>query len=170
MLSITASIIMSLVCLVAPFLVIFAIPGLWIMVLSAWLMQVFAADLYSYWTLSIVSLLALTSDICDIALSAVFAGRAGGGKRSGLGAIAGAIIGAIVGTGILPVIGTLIGGAVGAAAGAVLLASTHKEISTQKLTKVGTSAAGGWLSAVAIKLTLGTLIAAILISGAWAAW
>jgi len=165
--SLTAAISLTIVCLLAPFLVLFTIPGLWVMVGCGWVVYLIAPERFSIWTLIAVTVLSLGSDLADLGLSAAFAGRAGGGKRAALGAVLGAIVGAIVGTGVMPIVGTLLGGCLGAGLGASIAASTRQEATWRDSARVGRSASLGWLTAIGMKLTLGAMIAATLISAVW---
>ncbi len=102
--------------------VLFNLPGTWLMVLLAALIEWWQPDefLYSWPVLYLAAGLALLGEILEFVLGAKGARRAGGSKRGAVLAIVGGIVGAVMGTPLAPVLGTLIGACAGAFAGSLL--------------------------------------------------
>ena len=162
----------------APLLIFLGLPASWLMVAGAvsvnllgrWLGW-WPADewMFSWVTIGVIAGLALVADITDTVAGALGAKRAGGTRRSYVGAIAGGLPGAIIGTFLLPVplVGTLAGGAIGAGLGATLFQLTREEHTLATASRVGAGAAAGWLVAVVIKLTIAATVATIVITSAW---
>ncbi|TVQ63656.1 MAG: DUF456 domain-containing protein [Phycisphaerales bacterium] len=147
-------------------LVILGLPGVWLMVVCALLIQWWRPDTYSWWTLGVCLGLALLGEVLDIVASAVGARGAGGTKRSFVGAIAGGLIGAVLGTPIAPVVGTILGGAVGAGIGAAAL-DRSKPLHTWRMSaRVGQGAAVGRLVSTLIKMVIGAVVGVALVVGA----
>jgi uncharacterized protein YqgC (DUF456 family) len=102
--------------------VLFNLPGTWLMVLLAALVEWWQPDefLYSWPVLYLAAGLALLGEILEFLLGATGARRAGGSKRGAVLAIIGGIVGAVMGTPFAPILGTLIGACIGAFAGSLL--------------------------------------------------
>ena len=103
--------------------ILFNLPGTWLMVLLAVLLEwwtpseiVFgAAVLYGALALAVIG------EVLEFVLGAAGARQSGGSKRGAALAILGGIVGAIMGTPLpIPVLGTLIGACLGAFAGSLL--------------------------------------------------
>lgn len=103
-------------------LVVFGLPGNWLIVISACLFAWWRAedDVFSIYTLIAVAALAVLGELIEFFAGAGGAKRAGAGWRGSIGALLGALTGAIFGTFLLPIpfLGTLIGACVGAGLGA----------------------------------------------------
>lgn len=103
--------------------ILFGVPGIWLMVLVAaiieWLQP--GEYMFSQATLYVSAGLALLGEVLEFLLGAAGARQAGGSKRGATLAIVGGVIGAILGTALpIPVLGTLIGASAGAFAGSLL--------------------------------------------------
>jgi uncharacterized protein YqgC (DUF456 family) len=102
-------------------LVIFALPGNWLIVISTGLFAWWRWDegVFSPYTLIAITLLAVLGEVVE------FLGGAGGAKKAGagwwgtFGAIGGAVMGAIAGTFAIPIpfLGTLLGACIGGGLG-----------------------------------------------------
>ncbi len=103
-------------------LVVFGLPGNWLIVISACLFAWWRAedDVFSIYTLIAIAALAVLGELIEFFAGAGGAKRAGAGWRGSIGALLGALTGAIFGTFLLPIpfLGTLIGACVGAGLGA----------------------------------------------------
>ncbi len=99
-------------------LVLFGLPGNWLMVFSTALFAWWQWDerVFSGWTLVAVALLALGGEVIEFFGGMVGARRAGASWQASLAALLGAVVGALAGTFMLPVplIGTVLGGCLGA--------------------------------------------------------
>jgi uncharacterized protein YqgC (DUF456 family) len=103
--------------------ILFGLPGIWLMVLVAaiieWLQP--GEYMFSQWSLYVSAGLALLAEVLEFMLGAAGARQAGGSKRGAALAIVGGVIGAVLGTALpIPVLGTLIGACAGAFAGSLL--------------------------------------------------
>jgi uncharacterized protein YqgC (DUF456 family) len=109
-------------------LVVFGLPGNWLIVISTCLLAWWRAEdgLFSIYTLVLITLLAILGELVEFFAGAGGAKRAGAGWLGSIGAIAGAVTGAIFGTFLIPIpfLGTLIGACVGAGLGAWTLELT----------------------------------------------
>ncbi len=155
---------MSLVNLLWLGMVLFALPGNWLMILTAFVFDWLIADkIFSVWTLGIVILLAVFGEILEFFGGAGGARKTGAGKRAAVGAIIGAVIGAVIGTFIIPVpvFGTLLGSCFGAGLGAWAMEITRGSEAKQAVR----SAAGaglGQLVGITSKFAVGVIIWIIL--------
>jgi len=103
-------------------LVVFGLPGIWLIVISTCLFAWWrwADGVFSIYTLLAITVLAVLGELVEFLAGAGGAKRAGAGWRGSIGALLGALTGAIFGTVLLPIplLGTLIGACVGAGLGA----------------------------------------------------
>jgi hypothetical protein len=109
-------------------LVLFGLPGNWLIVISTCLFAWWQWDkgVFSVYILAAIVILSVAGEIVEFFAGAAGARRAGAGWRGAIGAIVGGAVGAIVGTIVIavPVLGTLIGACVGAGIGALVLELT----------------------------------------------
>ncbi len=105
-------------------LILFGLPGTWLMLLTAlaldWLRS--GEPFFGTWTLLAAGALALLAEIAEFFLSAAGARSAGGTIRGSALAVIGGIVGAVLGTALIPIplIGTLAGASLGAFGGSIL--------------------------------------------------
>jgi uncharacterized protein YqgC (DUF456 family) len=134
-------------------LVLFGLPGLWVMVLGVlgygWLT---AFRTVSATLMGAVVGLALAGEIAEWWLGFRFAQRYGGSRRAGWGALFGGLIGAAVGVPV-PVVGSIVGAFAGAFAGAALFEFAA--------VRAGYGALLGRAAAAATKIALGVAIAVL---------
>ena len=142
-------------------LVIFALPGNWLIVISTCLFAWWRAEdgVFSIYTLAVITILAVLGEIIEFLAGAGGAKKAGASWLGSIGALAGAITGAVVGTFAIPVpfIGTLIGACAGAGFGAIAL----EMLSGQKFKEsfhFGVGASLGEFIGITGKMALGCLI------------
>jgi len=144
--------------------ILFNLPGTWLMVLAAVLVEwlgpgdyLFSAGVL-YWATG----LALLGEVLEFVLGAAGSRKAGGSKRAAGLAIVGGIVGAIMGTGIpIPIVGTLFGACVGAFAGS-LLGDRWAGRSIDASIEAGRGAAVGRLWGTAAKMIVGAAIVVLL--------
>jgi len=102
--------------------VVFGLPGNWLMVLSTCLFAWWRSEdaVFSIYTLILITVLAVLGEIIEFFAGIGGAKKAGAGWQGSIGAIAGAVTGAILGTALIPIpfLGTLIGACTGAGLGA----------------------------------------------------
>ncbi len=98
-------------------LVLFGLPGNWLMVLSTSLLAWWTWDqgVFSGWTLIAIAVLAALGELIEFLGGLVGARRAGASWRASLAGILGAVIGALAGTILfpVPVVGTIVGACLG---------------------------------------------------------
>lgn len=148
--------------LLALFLVLLGLPGLWLMIGVALAYNWLAAPVFGMGSLVLVGALALVAEVLEFTLSARYTRRYGGSPRAGWGAILGGFVGAFVGIPI-PVIGSVIGAFLGAFVGALLLEITRAEATRGSATRVAWGALIGRVVAAAAKTGIGCAIAVILV-------
>jgi len=149
-------------------LVLFALPGNWLMVVSTCLFAWWQEGVFSIYTLVAIGVLATLGELFE------FFGGMGGAKKAGarwfgaFGALLGAIIGAVVCTFLIPIfmLGTLIGACVGASTGALVfeLASGRR---IEESARSGIGAGLGELVGITIKISLGFVIWVIVVIAAF---
>ena len=142
-------------------LVLFTLPGNWLMVISTCLLAWWKGDdgLFSLPLLVVIAVLALIGEIIEFFAGAGGAKKAGAGWLGALAAIGGAIFGALAGTFIIPVpiFGTMLGACFGAG-----LATWTVERMTGKehdaSVRSGVGAGTGVLVGTISKFSIGCLI------------
>ena len=142
-------------------LVVFGLPGNWLIVISTCLFAWWRWEdgVFSIYTLLLITILAVLGELVEFFAGIGGARRAGAGWRGALGALAGAITGAVIGTFLIPLpfLGTLIGVCVGAGLGALgleLAAGRKMEESVRS----GMGAGLGVFLGVTSKFVLGVII------------
>ena len=143
--------------------ILFNLPGTWLMVLLAALIEWWQPDefLYSWPVLYAAAGLALLGEILEFSLGASGARRAGGSKRGAALAIIGGIVGAVMGTPFAPILGTLIGACLGAFAGS-LLGDIWAGRPIGHSIDAGTGAAAGRFWGTIAKMAVGGMIVVLL--------
>jgi len=143
--------------------VLFNLPGTWLMVLVAVLIEWWQPNqfLYSWPVLYAAAGLALLGEILEFSLGASGARQAGGSKRGAALAIIGGIVGAVLGTPFLPILGTLIGACVGAFVGS-LLGDTWAGRPIGQSIGAGRGAAAGRFWGTIAKMAVGGAIVVLL--------
>jgi uncharacterized protein YqgC (DUF456 family) len=121
----TVALIAALTALNVVFLlgILFNLPGTWLMVLAAALLEWWTPEtaLFGPLVLYVALGLAAIGELLEFVLGAAGARKSGGSRRGAVLAIVGGIVGAVLGTPLpVPVLGTLIGACAGAFAGSVL--------------------------------------------------
>jgi len=140
-------------------LVLFALPGNWLMVALTCLFAWWHEGVFSIYTLIAIGILATLGELFE------FFGGMGGAKKAGarwfgaFGALLGAIIGAVVCTFLIPIImlGTVIGACVGAGTGALVfeMAAGRR---LEESARSGLGAGLGELVGITLKISLGFVI------------
>lgn len=142
-------------------LVVFALPGNWLIVISTALFAWWRWDdgVFSIYVLIAITLLAVLGEVVE------FLGGAGGAKKAGagwlgmFGALGGAVTGAVVGTFLIPIpfLGTLTGACVGGGLGAwglEIMGGKKMEESVRS----GVGAGIGVLFGTTVKFAIGVII------------
>ncbi|HSN52830.1 MAG TPA: DUF456 domain-containing protein [Woeseiaceae bacterium] len=149
--------------------ILFGVPGIWLMVLVAALIEWSQPGeyLFSQPTLYVSAGLALLAELLEFLMGAAGARQAGGSKRGAGLAIVGGIVGAVLGTALpVPVLGTLIGASAGAFAGSLLgdrMAGRSMDDSVQ----AGRGAAIGRFWGTTAKMIIGAVVLVLLAVAAY---
>jgi uncharacterized protein YqgC (DUF456 family) len=163
--TILAGVLMAGASLFGVVLTVITMPGAWLVVLVAVLMQwLFPEPPFSWWTIGACAGLAAAGEIFEFAASAMGTKRVGGGRSGAIGSVVGALAGAIAGTFVIPVplFGSLIGAVVGAGLGALVAERGVAGRSWAHSAKVGGGAAAGRLAASVVKAGLTGAIGVVL--------
>ena len=142
-------------------LVVFGLPGNWLIVagtsLFAWWQ--WDAGVFSVWTLVAVAAMALLAELVEFSAGTVGARKAGASWRGSMAAVLGVMVGAIGGTFMIsfPFLGTVVGASLGAGL-AVWAAETSRGQRSEHSLRRGLSAGLGALIGIVGKLTAGVMI------------
>jgi len=152
-------VVVNVVCLV---LVLFQLPGNWLMVLTTGLMAWWQWDegVFSVPLLVAIVVLAVVGEVVELAAGALGAKKAGGTKWGAIGALFGGMPGAVLGTILIPVpiLGTLFGASAGAYAGAWLLERHVAKRDHDEARRSGIGAGMGVLVGTVTKFSIGITI------------
>lgn len=133
------------------------LPGTWVMVGAALVYHIAVPGTVGMATVVGTAVLALIGELLEFSLAARFTRRYGGSRRAGWGAILGGFVGAFVGVPV-PVVGPVIGAFVGAFVGALVAELTVRG-DHRAATRVATGALFGRVTAAAMKIALGMVMA-----------
>lgn len=149
-------------------LVIVGLPGVWLIVLAAVIVEWLLPGTYGWWVVGGAVACAVIGEIAEFVAGAAGARAAGGSRSAALAATLGAMAGAIIGTIyliMLPVVGTIVGAVAGAAIAAVMVERGMKGRTWGDSGRVARGAAIGRLAAILLKggiaLALGGALAVV---------
>ncbi|MBN2593126.1 MAG: DUF456 domain-containing protein [Sedimentisphaerales bacterium] len=142
-------------------LVVFGLPGNWLIVISTCLFAWWRWEdgVFSIYTLTAIVVLAILGELFEFLGGVQGAKRAGASWRSSIAAVAGAVAGAIIGTFLIPVVflGTVLGACLGAG-----FATWSLELSRSRKmgesVRCAVSAGLGELLGITAKITVGVII------------
>ena len=166
--------LLGAVCVV---LVMAQLPGAWIMLALAGLIEYCdrfylpAGDqqTFGWWVLGTCVVLAMVGEALEFIGGAIAVKKTGGSRRGMIGALIGGVVGAILGTPFGLIIGAMIGAALGAFVGAILGELTVKEATVKGSIKPATGAAIGRVLGTLSKMPFAIAIwLALSISAFWA--
>jgi hypothetical protein len=149
-------ILINLICLS---LVVFMVPGNWLMVIATGLFAWWRWEdgFISIYTLAVITALAILGELFELLGGAGAAKSAGASFWGSVAAICGAIGGAVLGTFLIPipVLGTLLGSSIAAAAMAAIVSGSagHK-----RPMRLAVTTGLGQFFGASVKLVLGVLI------------
>ena len=160
----------GLFALLCVFLVIVGLPGTWIMIGGAILIDCLdwlwlpPGSPFTFHPLTIVAaiLVGLVGELLEFLLAATGAKKFGASKRGMFGAIIGGVIGALVGTAFLPIVGTLVGAVLGTAAGAIAGETYGGEKSVREAARPAVGAVIGRVLGTLAKLPIAVIVWLIL--------
>jgi len=143
-------------------LVPFGLPGLWLMAAAALVYHLVRGDDLPLGTVGGLALVALVSEVLDLAVTARYTRKYGGSRRAAWGAVVGGIAGALVGVPV-PLVGSVLGAFAGCFFGAWIAEATRGS-RPEAVHRVATGALLGRAVAVALKVAAGLAIMV------WTAW
>lgn len=142
-------------------LVLFGLPGNWLMVLSTCLVAWWKWDqqVFSGWTLIAITALALFGELVEFLAGMLGARGSGASWRASVAAIFGAILGAMFGTFMIPVLflGTVLGASIGAGLAVWAIEIARGELAEHSLRR-GVGAGIGQFVGTSSKVMLGLVI------------
>lgn len=166
--TILAGMILGMVCVAGVVLAVVGLPGTWLMVLAALLIELWRPELLSWTAIITAGALAFIAEAAELIAGAIGAKRAGGSRRAAIGAVAGGVMGAVAGTFLIliPVVGTVLGAAIGSGIGAAAMEVGAVKRTPGHIRRVGVGAFIGRLVATVLKTMFAVMIAAVLIASA----
>jgi uncharacterized protein len=143
-------------------LVVFGLPGIWVMVgttaLVAWWRHAAGAPMFGVPVLVTIIALALASELAEFMAASAGTRSAGGTRKGAWGALLGSFVGALAGTLIpIPVLGSLIGACAGAAIGACIF-ELRGGMTVRNSLRSGAGAGMGRLTGTVAKLVFALAI------------
>lgn len=147
---------------------ILTLPGVWLMLLAASLVNwLWTPGVYSWWTIGVCAGVALIGELLEVIASAIGAKKFGGTKTGGVGSVIGGLAGGLIGTFVIPVpiVGTIVGSVVGAGLGAMAAERGIKGRTWEESNKSAAGAAVGRLAATVIKLVVAGGVGVALLLG-----
>jgi len=142
-------------------LVLFGLPGNWLIVTSTCLFAWWRWEdgVFSIYTLIVIVILAVLGELFEFLGGMHGAKKAGASWRGSIAALAGAIVGAILGTFMIPVLflGTVLGACIGAGLGAWAI-EVSRGRKMEESVRCGVGAGLGELLGITVKVTAGIII------------
>jgi uncharacterized protein YqgC (DUF456 family) len=149
-------------------LAVLTLPGVWLMLLAASLVNwLWTPGVYSWWTIGVCAAVALVGEVLEVVASGFGSKKFGGTKTGAAGSVIGGLVGGVVGTFAIPVpiVGTIVGSVVGAAVGALAAEKGIKKRTWKESHKSAAGAAAGRLAATVIKLAVAVGVGLVLLVG-----
>ncbi len=164
-----AATVMALIALLCIGLTLLTLPGIWIMLSAALLINWLWEPLFSPWTLAAAFALGVLAEVIELFASAAGTKKAGGTKHGAIWSIVGALIGALAGSILIPIpiVGTVIGGVVGAGLAAVAGEMAFGKQHWKDAARIGQGAAIGRLLSTVLKAGIAVVVALVLIVAAF---
>lgn len=147
------------------FMIPLGLPGLWVMIASAFVYRILVPGTIGIVTLVAIVILGVIAEVFEFTLSGQYARKYGGSRRASWGAMIGGLVGAFIGVPV-PIVGPIIGGLVGAFAGA-FVGELSRQDRTVSATRVATGAMVGRAVAAAMKTGIGVVVAAWILVAAF---
>ncbi len=160
-------------------LVMLSLPGTWIMLGVAGLIEYLDRfylpegdrQTFGWWVLGVCVALAVLGEVIEFAASALGAKKSGSSRRGLIGALIGGVVGVFLFTPLLffiPLIGSLVGAALGAFAGAFLGELSAERATLKGSVRPATGAAIGRMAGTTGKLAVTVVVWVVLsISAFW---
>lgn len=145
-------------------LVAVTLPGIWLTVLAALLVEWWRPEVLTNWVLWACVGLAILAEVVEFVSSMAGSKRAGGSRAGGWGSLVGTVVGLIVGQVVIPIplLGAIIGGIVGAGIGAVAAERGVAKRGWTDSWRSGRGAAAGRAVSMVLKTGIGAVVAIML--------
>lgn len=170
-LSATVGILFALVGAACVLIVAIGLPGAWIMLGIAVLLDLLLApsvgdgQAFFGWTaIGVGAGVALLGEVVETWAAAEGARRGGASRRGAIGALLGGLAGGIAGTVLIPIplVGSLVGAALGALSGAVIGELTREGVTLRDTAKPATGAAIGKVLGILAKIPCAAIVWVVL--------
>ncbi|HMC56965.1 MAG TPA: DUF456 domain-containing protein [Gemmatimonadaceae bacterium] len=158
------AILLGIIMLVSLFMIPLGLPGTWVMIAAGVGYSILVPNSIGMFALIGTVALAVVAEVFEFTLAGKYARKYGGSKRASWGAVIGGTVGAFVGVPV-PIIGPILGAFAGAFLGALVFEYSRGS-GAHASTKVATGALIGRVVASALKVAIGLMIAAWLVSAA----
>ena len=158
------ALILAAIMLISLFTIPLGLPGTWVMIAAGVGYSLLVPNSIGVFVLVCTTALAVAAEVFEFTLAGKYARKYGGSRRASWGAIIGGTVGAIIGVPV-PIIGPIIGAFAGAFAGALVFEYSRGS-GAQASTRVAWGALVGRVVAAALKVAIGFVIAAWLVSAA----
>jgi uncharacterized protein len=152
-------------------LVAVTLPGIWIAIAVAFLVEWWRPEIMSTWVIASAVGLAIFGELVEFFASAAGSKRAGGTRSGAWGSLFGTVVGMILGQILIPIpiIGAVIGGVVGAGLGALFAERGIAERTWGESWRSGRGAATGRAVSIVLKTAIAGVVAVMLTVDAVAA-
>ncbi len=158
-------IVILIVVLVASLLLVpLGLPGTWLMVGAALVYHLAVRGAIGIGTVAGTAVLAFIGELLEFSLAGRFSRKYGGSRRAAWGAILGGFAGALIGVPV-PIVGPVIGAFLGAFLGALAAELTVRG-DGRAATRAATGALFGRITAAALKIAIGAVIAVWIVTAA----
>ena len=158
------AILLAIIMLVSLFMIPLGLPGTWVMIAAGVGYSILVPNSIGMFALIGTLALAIAGEVFEFTLAGKYARKYGGSKRASWGAVIGGTVGAFVGVPV-PIVGPILGAFAGAFIGALVFEYSRGS-GAHTSTRVATGALIGRVVASALKVGIGLMIAAWLVSAA----
>ena len=158
------ALILAAIMLISLFMIPLGLPGTWVMIAAGVGYSLLVPNSIGVFVLVCTTALAVAGEVFEFTLAGKYARKYGGSRRASWGAIIGGTVGAIIGVPV-PIVGPIIGAFAGAFAGALVFEYSRGS-GAQASTRVAWGALVGRVVSAALKVAIGFVIAAWLVSAA----
>jgi uncharacterized protein len=163
--------LLAVTCVVGLILNIVGLPGIWLIPLAAIAYKIlpWTADAIGWWSIVAIVGIGVVAELAEFAAGAAGSAKAGGSKRSMLGAILGGVVGAIGGQIVIPVplVGAIIGAIAGSFGGSYLSEYLWVQKSHADSLAIGVGAMKGRVAGLVIKSVCGAVMSLVALVAAW---
>lgn len=152
-------------------LVALTLPGIWLAILVAVLVDLWRPEVMSTWVIVTAVLLALIGEIIEFTSSAAGARKSGGSRSGAWGALIGSFVGLFVGAVLIPIpiLGSIVGAVLGAGVGALAAERGVARRTWGDSYRSGRGAVTGRALSIVIKTAIAALVAVLMTIDAIAA-